>query len=139
MISITRMFGFDAAHRVLNHESKCKHLHGHRYTAHVDVTADSLDQLDRIVDFGVVKELVGGWIDEWWDHNTLLNQADPLLQLPNVLEIVGRQPFVLDRNPTAEVLARCLFVTANNILLPHNLKVIKVVLYETPNCYASVS
>ena len=27
----TRRIEFDAAHRVMEHESKCRHLHGHRY------------------------------------------------------------------------------------------------------------
>ena len=30
-ITCTRRIEFDAAHRVMGHEGKCKHLHGHRY------------------------------------------------------------------------------------------------------------
>lgn len=60
---IMRKFEFDYAHRVLGHESKCKHLHGHRGVAEVIVSSPGLDSLGRIIDFGIVKQRVGKWID----------------------------------------------------------------------------
>ena len=32
-----------------------------------------------VVDFSVVKERVGGWVDDHWDHTTLVNRADTRL------------------------------------------------------------
>ena len=58
MIEITRRLEFDAGHRVLGHEGKCKNLHGHRYSAEITVTAPDLDGLGRVIDFGVIKEKV---------------------------------------------------------------------------------
>ena len=154
MITITRRLEFDAAHRVLGHEGKCRHLHGHRYAVELTVQAPELDPLGRVVDFGEVKRLVGGWIEENWDHNILLHPSDPLLialrQLdeinlarPNHLLKVtsqvevtgGREPYLLPNNPTAENLARELYAVAC-FLLPAPLKVKSVRVYETPSCWA---
>lgn len=80
-ITICKRIEWDAAHRVLRHESKCATLHGHRYAAEIACSADALDDLGRVIDFGVIKEVVGKWIDDNWDHNTLLNRDD--------LELIG--------------------------------------------------
>ena len=72
----TRKIEFDSAHRVMKHESKCRHLHGHRYVAEITAAADGLDDLGRVIDFSVLKSVVGGWVDDAWDHGTLANDAD---------------------------------------------------------------
>jgi 6-pyruvoyltetrahydropterin/6-carboxytetrahydropterin synthase len=147
---ITRKFEFDSAHRVLNHESKCAHLHGHRYVAEVTVSAPALDKLGRVVDFSVLKTIIGGWIDANWDHNIILNAADPLFAAwmnPDIVRenettvrdiFAGKSPFFLLSNPTAEQMATCLFATCESLLLTEVFKVIHVRLYETPNCWADV-
>ena len=84
MLEITKKIEFDYGHRVLGHEGKCCYLHGHRGVAEVTVCAvddGGVDDLGRVVDFGVVKEVIGGWIDEKWDHNFLLHKDDPLCAL----------------------------------------------------------
>ena len=151
--TITRKLEFDAGHRVLKHESKCRHLHGHRYVAEVMVTAPELDGLGRVIDFGVVKQLVGGWIDANWDHNLILHPADPLLHVLTVIRqegslifedaggqvdavLGGKEPFVMDSNPTAENMSRVLFQAAVELLQPHDISVVQIRLYETPNCWA---
>lgn len=134
MITITRRIEFDAAHRVLGHEGKCKLLHGHRYLCEVTVEASELDPLGRVVDFGVVKEKVGGWVDRHWDHNVLLHAQDPLRNLPAA--IPEQMPYIMSYgNPTAENIAATLYGVAVS-LLPTHLKVVNVRVYETPNCYA---
>lgn len=149
MITITRRLEFDAGHRILGHEGKCRHLHGHRYVAEITVRADALDNLGRVIDFSVIKEKVGGWIDENWDHNILLHPDDPLFKLnesvaysPKYDEVFGgRKPFVMPgetNNPTAENLSWVLFQQAKK-LLPSYLQVINVRLYETPTSFADYS
>ncbi len=132
MIQITRRLEFDAGHRVLGHEGKCRHIHGHRYAAEITIQGPGLDSLGRVIDFGVVKAVVGDWIDKHWDHNLLLNSKDPLLFGPLDEE---RVPYLFGGNPTAENMARELWQVATN-LLASNLQVIRVRIYETPSCYA---
>jgi 6-pyruvoyltetrahydropterin/6-carboxytetrahydropterin synthase len=140
-----RKFEFDAGHRVLRHESKCANLHGHRYVAEVVVESGELDGIGRVVDFGFMKELFGGWIDSHWDHNILLHPEDPLAKLPDgyFSDIFDRKdPYIMlcGDNPTAENMARELAETCHELLLgqPHlsHVKVVGVCLWETPNCYA---
>ena len=135
--SITRRLDFDAGHRVLGHEGKCAHLHGHRYTVLVTVRAPELDRLGRVIDFSVVKERIGGWIDENWDHNLLLHPDDP--QAAHLCKTEKRPPWLMPpgpaANPTAENLAAVLFAECRR-LLPAGLAVERVRVYETPNCMA---
>jgi len=152
MLTITRRLEFDAGHRVLKHESKCRHLHGHRYVAEITVSAPELDSLGRVIDFGVVKQVVGDWIDENWDHNLILHPEDPLLIVlagmrneeatcgpgdATAEELLGgKEPFVLDSNPTAENMARVLYEVASDLLRSHGITVEMIRLFETPNCWA---
>jgi 6-pyruvoyltetrahydropterin/6-carboxytetrahydropterin synthase len=136
-----RMFTFAAGHRILGHEGRCKHLHGHTYTAEVTVRAldDSLDDLGRVLDFAAVKGLVGGWIEEYWDHNLILPEADPLWQVWEVDKGVfeGRKPYRMRLgNPTAEHMARELATVANGLLAVAGCRVTHVRIWETPNCCA---
>jgi 6-pyruvoyltetrahydropterin/6-carboxytetrahydropterin synthase len=135
MTSITRKIEFDAGHRVLGHEGKCRHLHGHHYVAEVTVEGAELDSLGRVIDFSILKQRVGGWIDENWDHNFLVHPEDPLRTIRTGKVFAGRELYVmLNGNPTAENMAAELFEVAT-MLLPE-LKVTHVRLYETPNCWA---
>lgn len=134
MPTCTRRIEFDAAHRVMRHESKCRHLHGHRYVADVTCEAPALDSLGRVVDFGVIKERVGGWVDEYWDHATLLNGEDA--ELGALCERNGWRYDTLRGNPTAENIARVLFDVAEGLLEDAGVRVVHVRVYETPNCWA---
>lgn len=114
-----------------------------------------LDPLGRVIDFACLKSLIGGWIDENWDHNMILHEDDPLIQILHETQgfyqgyqstlatlspqLFGRDPFVMpDKlNPTAENLARVLFYDVCCKLLPGTtLRVVRVRVYETPNCHA---
>jgi 6-pyruvoyltetrahydropterin/6-carboxytetrahydropterin synthase len=140
MAMITRRLEFDSGHRVLGHEGKCKNLHGHRYVAEITVDAPALDQLGRVVDFGMVKGLVGDWIDKYWDHNLLLHPEDPLATVLDSPRLLGREPYIMTRgNPTAENMAAELLQIAQGLFNNagyRNLLVTCVRLYETPNCWA---
>jgi len=131
---ITRRFEWDAGHRITRHESKCRHPHGHRYVAEIEVVSDDLDEVGRVVDFGVLKERIGAWIDREWDHAFLLCRGDPLIQV--FLEH-GFRIFVFDDEPTAETMVAYLWTIAET-LLPARLHLTRVRVYETPNCWAEM-
>lgn len=138
MISCTRRIEFDAAHRIVNHESKCRFFHGHRYVVEASFVADELDKLGRIVDFGVVKEKLGGWIDENWDHNAILFEKDKELG-ESVEKLTNQSIFYLQNNPTAENMAAYLFeVVCPKLFDAAYIKCVKIKLFETPNCYAEI-
>lgn len=148
MTRITRKLEWDSGHRVLGHEGKCKHLHGHRYVAEVTVEAPGLDTIGRVVDFSIIKTVIGAWIDQNWDHNFLCHGNDPLLKEWDGFDLTGgagrkvellfggiRPHAMKYGNPTAENIARELFDMCR-VLLPKTLHVVNVRIWETPNCWA---
>ena len=142
-LEISRKIEFDAAHRVMGHEGRCKNLHGHRYTVWVYAFLQEgvgLDPLGRVVDFSVLKSKIGGWIDEYWDHQTILCRDDGDL-IKAVSEFCSHgMPFLLPYNPTAENMACFLLYEVAPILFSGNkdIKINKIVVEETPNCKATV-
>lgn len=135
--TVTRLLEFDAAHRVMNHESKCATLHGHRYKVEITAEADQLDDIGRVIDFSVLKQKIGTWIDLHWDHNTIVYKDD-ILTLTALQSIPRKKdPWVSEWNPTAENMAYYLLHTAcPDLLKDDKVKVTKVRIYETPNCWA---
>lgn len=144
MISCVRRIQFCAGHRVVNHESKCRNLHGHNYVAFIHARAPELDAIGRVIDFSVLKDRVGSWIDRHWDHGLILWRDDPLGQhLVNAMrcaELPPQKRWPLAANPTAENMADFLLrVVCPEQLAGSGVEVFRVVLWETENCYAEVS
>lgn len=133
MRTCTRKLEFDAAHRVMQHESKCKHLHGHRYTAEVTLEVPELDALGRVLDFGIIKGELGAWIDAHLDHGTIVNAKDE--KLIALCRAEGWRLFTMDGNPTAENLAKLIYDKATE-MFAGRASVAHVRLRETPNCWA---
>lgn len=139
-VTITRRLEFDAGHRVMNHESKCATLHGHRYVVEIVATAPDLDAIGRIIDFSVLKQKVGAWLDLHWDHNVIVFNLDT--EVVNALSWIPRkkEPFISEWNPTAENMAMYLLaVVCPRELSGTGVSVTKVIVWETPNCKAEAS
>lgn len=145
MIRATRRIGIDAGHRVTRHESKCRNVHGHRYEVEITVETPDLDHAGRVVDFGVLKDLVGQWLLDHLDHGYLFapwDEVGPLLEAQGMK--VYRMPEGME--PTAENIARHVLDVAQDLLRDHwavtlegqgpFLRVVQVRVWETPNCYA---
>ena len=137
--SITRKIEFDAGHRVFQHESKCNNFHGHRYVLEVYARPDDgLDHLGRVIDFSVLKKVLGGWIDENWDHGFIYNKEDKLTK-QFFEQNVSLRSYEMINNPTAENMAAYLLDYVCPMLFKHfAITVHKIVLWETPNCKAEV-
>jgi len=143
MISVTRRLEFDAGHRIPDHRSQCRNLHGHRYVLEVTLAGDIADapgQSDNgmLMDFSDIKAIARHHIVDPWDHAFLVYRDDTAVR--SFLDTLpGHKTVVLDCIPTAENLARVVFAT----LAPHyqghygaQLRLARVRLYETPNCWA---
>lgn len=136
MLTCTRRLEWDAMHRIPRHESKCAAFHGHRYAAEITCHAPALDDRGRVIDFGVVKELVGGWIDRHWDHTAILMDGDPdpavaVLAASNLAH--GRPVYWMAAPPTAENIAAELARVAEDLLGPAGVSVVSLRVWETPN------
>ncbi len=138
MITCTRKFHFDSAHRVMQHEHKCKLLHGHRYVVEATFTASNLDSVGRIIDFSIIKNLLGSWLDNNFDHNTILHQEDALLG-EQISKITGQKIYYLPCNPTAENIAWYLHKKICPMLFDdYNITCVSIAVFETPNCSAKI-
>ena len=135
--TIMRKIEFDSGHRLVDHESKCAHVHGHRYVAEIYCTPMSaLDSIGRVVDFSCIKAEVGGWIDQFWDHAMVVNAEDK--ELIAYLAKNNQRHFILDTNPTAENMAAHLLEVSKALLSKYYVHVTRIKLWETPNCFAEV-
>lgn len=142
-ITATRRLQYAIGHRVFKHESKCKNLHGHNYvfflTAEAPEEGGSLDKLGRVVDFSVLKEKLGSWLELNWDHGFILYEKDEEA-IAGVRYIPGSKLFLLPENPTAENMAlHILRVVGPLVLRGTGVRLIKVVVWETENCIAEAS
>jgi len=138
---ITRITEIDAAHRLLRHEGRCKNIHGHRYRFEISLTSEMFLPKDGMVlDFSEIDDTIGRWLNYHLDHAIILEQNDPLLE---VMQQHGMKVHVLEKPPTAEVLAEMVAYRSREIVLSMRgegrpeISEIKVVCYETPKCSAS--
>lgn len=134
-----RRIEWDSMHRIPHHEGACKAFHGHRYVAEIHCSTDRLDDLGRVVDFGVIKQKVGGWIDENLDHTAIFDKKDRNSATLAIIEEnkkLGKPAFLLDSPPTAENISRLIFKKSQELLSEFEISVDSVRLWETPNCSA---
>lgn len=137
-ISAVRRIDFCAGHRVVGHENKCARLHGHNYTLYLHVEADGLDRIGRVVDFSVIKEHIGAWVDDHLDHRMILWVHDE--ESIDALGPLNGGVYLMPENPTAENIGKHLLTEVGPALLdPFGVKLVKVVVWETPNCFVEVS
>jgi 6-pyruvoyltetrahydropterin/6-carboxytetrahydropterin synthase len=146
MLTITRKLEFDAGHRIPDHKSQCRNLHGHRYTLEITLTGAVIEEEGNsdngmIMDFSDVKALAKAHLVDVWDHAFIVYQKDSAV-LEFLDSIPGHKTVVIDRIPTVENLAQ----TAFNILKAvyqdrygTGLRLHKLVLHETPNCWAEIT
>lgn len=140
----TRRLQFCAGHRVHLHESKCRNMHGHNYVLHFSARAKKpeeaeLDSLGRVIDFSVMKQLLGDWIDENWDHGFIHYVEDSEVRYA-LARIPTQKVYALPANPTAENMAAYLLHrVCPKLFKDTNIEIIKIVLHETENCSVEVT
>jgi 6-pyruvoyltetrahydropterin/6-carboxytetrahydropterin synthase len=132
MYSITKSFVFCYGHRLYKDPGKCGHLHGHTGRAEVALEGEELDGLGMLKNFDSIKESVGRWIEDNFDHRTLLNRDDPLAE---TLIGAGEKIFLMGANPTAENIARAIYESSKKGGLP----VSSVTFWESPTACARYS
>ena len=146
MLTITRKLEFDAGHRIPDHKSQCRNLHGHRYTLEITLIGAVIEEEGSsdngmIMDFSEIKALAKLHLVDVWDHAFLVYEKDHTMRA-FLDTLPGHKTVVIDKIPTVENLAR----TAYNILkvaykdhFGTGLHLEKLVLHETPNCWAEIS
>lgn len=136
LVTITRRYEWDMAHRLVNHLGKCCRLHGHRYVLECDATGPlrkTGSSEGMVYDFGDVDECINKAIG-WWDHRTMLQDTDPIhLSSDSGLLESELGIFRVPYRPTAENMAIEVMK-----LLSVDMRVTRVRIYETPKSWAEV-
>ena len=108
---IRRWVETDTGHRVPNHKSKCRHMHGHRYRWEAElegdvVTLGGVSEEGMLMDFSDVSAILNEYIHDVVDHAFIVYEGDK--QALVALSHMGEEhrtlivPFI----PTAENLAK---------------------------------
>ena len=140
---ITRRLEFDSGHRIPDHQSQCRHLHGHRYAIEITLRGEIIRQAGSplngmVMDFSDIKTLAKQNLVDAWDHAFLVWRGDSDL-LSFLESLPGHKTVVLEVVPTAENLAALAFDLLDRVYRDsygNHLRLEQVRLYETPNCWA---
>ena len=156
MVLVTREISIDMGHRVPNHKSKCRNIHGHRYKIELGVddkviTNRGESDEGMVIDFSDLKEVLMDIIDKQFDHGFVMYEEDPYreiferikagqsLEESNIWKMNGqpKQKIIfVDFIPTAENLARYWFELLIPIMDLKKIYVKYLKVWETPNSSA---
>lgn len=127
--------------------SHCQLLHGYAFEIKVWFASNEpeidkqLDDMNWIVDYGCFKKPPQGnglreWLDQQFDHTTLIEKDDPFLDLFQQMEQMGLCKLIIMDKMGAESVARLIFEKFNERLSKTDggrCKVIKVECFENKN------
>ena len=141
---ITRKGSFDAAHRVMHERVKCFNLHGHTFLYELTFVFKEPEDLGYALDFKEIRRVACAYIDEVFDHCTIINPKDTIVK--ECVEKLGTKLYEMtikgpgaDCNPSAESIAKELFIQISALMDTENIWLDSLRLYETPNCWVDTT
>ena len=142
---IRRFVETDTGHRVPNHKSKCRHMHGHRYRFEAEIEGDTVQESGvseegMLMDFSDVSAILMEHIHDIVDHAFVVYEGDSEARDACAAMGDGHRTVVVPFIPTAENLAKWAFEQVQ----PHittaygnRLKLVAMHVRETPKSTAS--
>ncbi len=142
-MQITTRLEFDAGHRIPNHKSQCRNLHGHRYALEITLSGDIISASDvsengMVMDFSDVKKIARESVVDVWDHAFLVFKEDKVI-LDFLNSLPSHKTVIFPNVPTAENMAAEAFKILKSQYKDtygNHLTLERVRLYETPNSWA---
>lgn len=122
-------------HRVPNHKSKCRSLHGHTYHAIAVVEGcvveeDGSSDEGMVMDFGDIKDILHEQVYLPLDHGCMLWSQDTLV--PAIQADIHTKHTLVPFIPTAENIAEWIFHRINELVyIPNQRRLISVEVRET--------
>ena len=139
-IRLTKEFNFEMAHALKGYDGACRHIHGHSYRLFVTVigspSSDLNDpKLGMVMDFSVLKGIVGKLIVDRYDHALILRDCDEKRELQEEMQKEFQKVEIIDYQPTCEnMISR--FAELIKAELPSNVALHHIKLHETATSYA---
>lgn len=142
---ISKTIEIDMGHRVPNHKSKCRHLHGHRYKIECGVddrviTEKGTSSEGMVIDYGDLKDILKLEIEDKFDHKfvTANNLYTPdIFNCFSLLERNSLGIITVDFIPTAENLAKHWYELIKPKLKQRDINIRYVKVWETPTSTAT--
>ncbi len=140
--TITRKGSFDSMHRVMNEKMKCFNIHGHTYLYELEFEFSQMEGIGYAIDFKEIKRIGCQWIDDILDHGAIINPHDK--DVYRAIEATKSKFWDMSLNgegnycnPTVENIAKEIFLAMQILFIDYRktLRINKITLYETPNCY----
>jgi 6-pyruvoyltetrahydropterin/6-carboxytetrahydropterin synthase len=142
---IRRFVETDTGHRVPNHKSKCRHMHGHRYRFEAEIEGDTVQESGvseegMLMDFSDVSAILMEYIHDVVDHAFVVYEGD--VEARKACEAMGEghRTVVVPFIPTAENLAKWAFEQVQphiSTIYGNRLKLVAMHVRETPKSTAS--
>jgi len=127
----------------------CHNVHGHEYITHLTFSFENMQEIGYAIDFKEIKRVFVQFLQDYMDHGMILNPKDTMLI--NTVQSLGSKLWIMSLNgheeycnPSVENVAKEIFLSMDIISnelyknSPTGLKIHKVLVYETPNCYTEV-
>jgi len=139
---ITKEIHLHMGHRIPNHKSKCRNLHGHTYRIEVGVNDKIVSQEGSsdegmVIDFADLKVIMLETIYDVFDHGFVLFDKDELFETFNTLKKVNEQKVIfVSFIPTVENLSRHWFELLDPELREVGINLQHVKAWESPTSTA---
>jgi len=141
---IRRFVETDTGHRVPNHKSKCRHMHGHRYRFECEIGGDvvsisGISEEGMLMDFSDVSKILNEKIHDVIDHSFIVYEGDK--DCISALKMMGdwHRTIIVPFIPTAENLAKWAFEQVSPEIknnYDNKLKLLAMHVRETPKSWA---
>jgi 6-pyruvoyltetrahydropterin/6-carboxytetrahydropterin synthase len=109
---------FSSSHQLRGYEGRCENLHGHNWQVEMHVKGESLNNIGLLIDFKELRKILNSIIKPL-DH-VFINDIKPFDKI----------------NPSAENIAKYIFLKAKEELKEKNVNINKICVYETPKSMA---
>lgn len=119
MYHLTIKTHFAAAHKLMNYQGDCEHLHGHNWKIEVTVATRELDAAGLGIDFKILKR----------ETNQILDQLDH--------KYLNELPFFREVSPSSENIARFLYESLVQRFTERQVRMESVKVWESDNACAS--
>ena len=143
--TIRRYVETDTGHRVPNHKSKCRHLHGHRYRFEAEiegdvVTVEGVSDEGMLMDFSDISAILMEHVHDVIDHAFVVYEGDEDGRKACSMMGDGHRTVVVPFIPTAENLAKWAFEQVEPHIVSkygQKIRLVAMNVRETPKSWAS--
>lgn len=141
-MKISKTIEIDMGHRLPDHKSKCRNLHGHRYVFEAIIDGEPIIKkgdpaAGMITDFSNLKKIMMDVIDTPLDHGFMIYEKDPLLALFETMQrSEGLKIKIVTFIPTVENIAKDIFKKLQTVLWDYAINLVCLKVWETPTSMA---